>query len=227
MEEEEEKEKTGPSISQTRPIFAGHSARIAVTDEEAATFAVDPGALFSRPRRYVRCCGLCLTVVLLVGVVAIVLAFTVFRVQDPTLTMNNIFLADVLVSGSSPPSVNASVVADISVRNPNVAALHFGDSVTEFYVEGKVVGTGLAAGSRVGSKDTTRMNVTADVVASAGVGAGMLGMTSRTEVMGHVSVLGIFKRNVGVTMGCNMTFNSSRPTAAEAAVSRSCVADVK
>ncbi|PKU67054.1 late embryogenesis abundant protein At1g64065-like [Dendrobium catenatum] len=229
--------KTEQSITQLRP-FSGNLARISGTDEESPNNLIISGY---RLRRY-RCskllavlCGLCLTTLLLLGVIAIILAFTVFQVSDPSLTMNAVFFRDIHLSDDRPTErpllLNATVVADISVRNPNAAAFQFGESVTEFYMKDRVVGSGRGAGLRVAAKRIVRMNVSALVVTEPGVSVSVLDdrrivrIRSRTEVEGKVSVLGVFKRAVGVKMVCNLSFDSNRTV--EVAGSRDCVSDIK
>ncbi|KAH0448949.1 hypothetical protein IEQ34_022749 [Dendrobium chrysotoxum] len=224
--------KTEQSITQLRP-FSGNLARISGTDEESPNNLIISGYRLRRSRcrkLLAVLCGLCLTTLLLLGVIAIILAFTVFQVSDPSLTMNAVFFHDIHFSDDRPSSLNATVVADISIRNPNAAAFRFGESVTEFYMKDRVVGSGRGAGLRVGAKRTVRMNVSALVVTEPGVSVSVLDdkrivrIRSRTEVEGKVSVLGVFKRVVGVKMVCNLSFESNQT--AEVAGSRDCVSNI-
>ncbi|KAG0491859.1 hypothetical protein HPP92_005257 [Vanilla planifolia] len=184
-------------------------------------------------------CGFLITVILLVGVVLVILAFTVFRVKDPTLTMNAVFVKQMKLVGNGslerPMSINATVLADISVQNPNIATLRFGDSMTQYFYRGVAVGSGWTPGSNVAGKETARANVSVDLKADrlvapvpyGGVSPaeGIVRLRTRTEVVGRVRVLGIFRRDVGVIMVCKLSLDSNR--SAEVAASRNCTADVK
>ncbi|PKA63485.1 hypothetical protein AXF42_Ash005380 [Apostasia shenzhenica] len=234
----DEKQQPLP-LSQPSPDH--HSAAVdeALSSPAAAAEYRSASRALRRSRRFIHLCGFCVVAFLLVGVAAVVLAFTVFRVRNPTLSMNGIFVKHIRLAGDGSPanplSINATVVADISVRNPNIATLDFGHGVTEFYFEGRAVGEGESPASKVGAKQTETANVTVEVAADrvvvlAGDGSvsavtGMVRLWSRTEVVGRVRIFGVFRRNVGVTMGCSLSLDSKR--AAEVAGSRSCVANVK
>ncbi|KAG0486711.1 hypothetical protein HPP92_008806 [Vanilla planifolia] len=79
------------------------------------------------------CCGCCGATVLLLGVTILVLALTVFKVKDPEV-MNNLHLDRLFVPGigtpENPISVDATLTADISIKNPNVASFRFRNSTT-------------------------------------------------------------------------------------------------
>lgn len=167
------------------------------------------------------CCGCCSSAVILLGVTILVLALTVFKIKDPNLIMNAIHVhgLDFGLGTDHPISVNATLTADVSIKNPNVASFGFDSSVTEFYYEGKMVGVAHAPGGHVPSGRTVRMNVTVDVLADEVVGlpnvtstvlfGGSVNLTSHTDVKGRVDVLGIYRRNLDVTLNCTMTLDLS------------------
>ncbi|KAG0485746.1 hypothetical protein HPP92_009825 [Vanilla planifolia] len=78
------------------------------------------------------------------GVTILVFCLTVFQIKDPTVTMNGLHVDHLFVPGigsfDNPVSVNATLTADISVKNPNVASLRFQNSTTDFYYNGSTVG---------------------------------------------------------------------------------------
>ncbi|PKA63380.1 hypothetical protein AXF42_Ash005275 [Apostasia shenzhenica] len=237
-------EKFEHPISAQRPLPRSGSRGGA--EEEAGDIhgliAIEDYSSAAFPRRIRRClllCGLCAAVLLFLGVVAIILSFTVFLVHDPTLSMNAVYVHRLGISGDGTPlrplSSNATMVADISVRNRNAGALRFGESLTKFTLEGKDVGSWMSPGARVPARETVKMNVTGSVAAdrvvlpdSAAVlvRAGILRVTSRTAVVGRVDVLGMFKRNVGVSMVCTLSLSAASRTATFAG-GRDCVTDLK
>ncbi|OEL27676.1 hypothetical protein BAE44_0011306 [Dichanthelium oligosanthes] len=207
----------------TRPLAAASptvhpAASDGAVDEEVATTRRWRSMQYLRKRRCALwCCGCCATTVVILGITILVLALTVFRVKDPVLTMNRVTLEGVdtdLGTARHPVSVNATLNADISIENPNVASFAFDRSETDFYYAGETVGVAYAPQGEVGADRTVRMNVTLDVLAdriSPNVNTTDLifgqdyNLTSYTEVTGRVSVLGIYKRNLDIKMNCSIT----------------------
>ncbi|EES01438.1 uncharacterized protein LOC8075542 [Sorghum bicolor] len=213
----------------TRPLaIASPTVHPAATDD-AATGTGDEEAAVATTRRwrsmqYLRkrrcllwCCGCCATSVVLLGFTILVLALTVFKVHDPVLTLNLVTLEGVDgglgPTAANPVSVNATLTADISIKNPNVASFAFDRSETDFYYGGETVGVAYAPEGEVGADRTARMNVTLDVLAdrvspNANTTALIFGqvynITSYTEINGRVDVLGIYKRDLDIKMNCTI-----------------------
>ena len=61
-------------------------------------------------------------------------------------------------------SVNATLNADISIKNPNIASFSYDRSETEFYYREETVGVAYAPDGEVIADWTTRMNVTPDAL---------------------------------------------------------------
>ncbi|KAG1335124.1 late embryogenesis abundant protein [Cocos nucifera] len=167
------------------------------------------------------CCGCCSAAVILLGFTILVLSLTVFRIKDPTLTMNAIHVRglDVGLGTDHPLSLNATLTADVSIKNPNVASFGFESSVTEFYCKRKTLAVAYAPGGHVSSHRTLRMNVTVDVLADkvaelSNITSNFLfgetvNLTSYTDLKGRVNVLGIYKRDLDVMINCSMTLDLS------------------
>ncbi|XP_047056778.1 uncharacterized protein LOC124663073 [Lolium rigidum] len=232
----------------TRPLahpYISPSVYPATTDEdddvevqEEASTATKRGrstAQYLGKRRRALCwCGCCVTTVAVVGIVVLVLALTVFRVKDPVFTMNRVTLED--VDGDLLGAVNATLSADVSIKNPNVASFSYGRSETGFYYGGETVGVAYAPDGEVGAGRTVRMNVTLDALAdriSRNVGFADLvfgreyDLTSYTEISGRVSVLGIYKRDLHIKVNCSITLEVSSAFSSVESKTTDCVADVK
>lgn len=179
---------------------------------------------YLRKRRGVLfCCGCCGVAVVVLGFVALVLALTVFKVKDPVLTMNSIHVDGVhfgLGTPDHPASFNATLTADVSIKNPNVASFKFRNSTTEFYYSGQTVGVAYVPGSMVSADRTVRVNVTVDVMADRvarlknmtdDIIGGSLNMTSYTEISGKVNLFGVFRRELDLFLNCSMTIELSLP----------------
>ncbi|KAJ0959950.1 hypothetical protein J5N97_000290 [Dioscorea zingiberensis] len=182
-------------------------------DEEAARWWRSSQYLRKR-RCFLWCCGCCGAFVVILGVVILVLALTLFKVKDPRLTMNSIHI-DTVNFGFGDElnlSVNATLTADISLKNPNIASFSFDNSTTEFYYEGETVGVAYAPNGRIGSHSTVRMNVTVDVLTdqvarkvNLSLDGNSMNLTSFTDISGRVNVWGIYKRDVEILLNCSMT----------------------
>ncbi|EMS56179.1 hypothetical protein TRIUR3_31262 [Triticum urartu] len=179
--------------------------------------------------------------VVIAGIVALVLALTVFKVKDPVFTMNRVTLEDVDgdflgADERHPVSVNATLNADISIKNPNVASFSYDRSETNFYYKGETVGVAYAPDGEVGADRTVRMNVTLDALAdriSPNVNVTDLifgqsqdyDLTSYTEISGRVSVLGIYKRDLDIKVNCSITLEVSAFSSVQSKTT-DCVANV-
>ncbi|KAF7023583.1 hypothetical protein CFC21_036070 [Triticum aestivum] len=240
----------GEKNEPTRPLACPSPSVHPATDVDievqhaAATTAKRPrstGCL--RGRRSVLCCGgCCMASVVIAGIVALVLALTVFKVKDPVFTMNRVTLEDVDgdflgADERHPVSVNATLNADISIKNPNVASFSYDRSETNFYYKGETVGVAYAPDGEVGADRTVRMNVTLDALAdriSPNVNVTDLifgqsqdyDLTSYTEISGRVSVLGIYKRDLDIKVNCSITLEVSAFSSVRSKTT-DCVANVK
>lgn len=220
---------------QVKPLAPGASSlrKTAPADTAAAGEPrgdVEVGARRDKPskrrRCAVRCCACCGVTVVALGLLVLILALTVFKVKDAVMTMNSIAVDGVNVGflealDGRPLTVNATVTADISIKNPNAASFRFRNSTTEFYYGGQTVGVAYAPSGNARAHRTVRMNVTVDVFADRviAVAAGYpnvtldvlqgspvsVNLTSYTAVKGRVSVWGIYKKNMDMRMNCTMT----------------------
>ncbi|KAG8055518.1 hypothetical protein GUJ93_ZPchr0001g33031 [Zizania palustris] len=230
----------------TRPLaIPSPSVHPAASDEEEYAAAAASNAKRWRKTQYLRrrrcalwCGGCCVTSVVVVGIVVLALALTVFKVKDPELTMNRVTLEGVdgdLGTGRHPVSVNATLNADISIKNPNVASFRFDRSETDFYYTGETVGVAYAPDGEVGADRTVRMNVTLDLLAdriSPNVNITDLifgqdyNLTSYTAISGRVNVLGIYKRDLNIKMNCTITLEVSSFVSTVQSKNTACVGSV-
>ncbi|KAL2544261.1 Late embryogenesis abundant (LEA) hydroxyproline-rich glycoprotein family [Forsythia ovata] len=118
-------------------------------------------------RKCLTCCG-CTTAIFLIQVMIIlVLVFTVFRVKDPVIKMNNVKIQglDVLTRTNNLQfEVNLTVEADVSVKNPNVASFKFSNTTTSLYYDGHVIGEARIPAGQARARRTLDMNVSIDVM---------------------------------------------------------------
>ncbi|KAI3933552.1 hypothetical protein MKX01_032657 [Papaver californicum] len=171
-----------------------------------------------RRKNYVKCCGLCAVSVLIVVAVFLTLLFTLF-LRDPEIKMNNLMVVELkLISGTTlpDPKFNVSLVADVSMKNPNAATFKYSNSTTVLYYRENQIGEipippGKAKPRRTQQMDlpfeldTARLYSTPDIQRDAI--SGVLDMTSKTRVIGKMKIFGFTKNNIVVKMDCKMSFN--------------------
>ncbi|XVF51403.1 hypothetical protein PTKIN_Ptkin04bG0182600 [Pterospermum kingtungense] len=173
-----------------------------------------------KKKRYIQCCGCVTALLLILAVVILVLFFTVFRIHDPKIRMNSVTIQqlELLPNGSLRTDVNVTLLADVSVKNPNVATFKFNNSTTLIYYGGKVVGEAYHIQGRVKARRTLRRNVTVAIVPDkilavpsliSDINSGALNISSYTNVLGRVKILSIIKKNVVVKVNCSMTYRIS------------------
>ncbi|KAK4262828.1 hypothetical protein QN277_028333 [Acacia crassicarpa] len=115
-EEEQVKPLTPPSFTNSSSSY-----------EHRPLFINDHHKSCGRRLNNVQCCG-CVTAILLVIVVTfLIFGFTVYNVKEPQLILNGVTLIN---STQSSDSKNLTLIADISVKNPNVFTFRFGSSTT-------------------------------------------------------------------------------------------------
>lgn len=203
---------------QVRPLAPAADRPSSDDDEVALTLKK------LRRRKFVRCCG-CVTVLLLIqAVVIIILVLTVFRVKDPIIKMNGVTVTKLDLinnNGTNPmprPGSNMTLIADVSVKNPNVASFKYSNTSTTLYYHGTMVGEARGPPGRAKAQRTMRMNITVDIIAdqilaspnlNADLTSGVLTMSSYSRIGGRVNILNIIKKHVTVRMNCSMTVNIS------------------
>lgn len=197
-------------------------------DAETAAATRWRSTLYLRKRRWVLCCGGCgVTTVVIVGVTILVLALTVFKVKKPRLSINNVWLTAISAGPgtglTTPVAANATLTADVSVKNPNAAAFRFSASETDVSYKGQTLSVAYAPAGSVGADRTARMNVTIDLLgdrlASAVNGTGLLfgqeyEIDTFTAINGTVKVLGIVKKDVEIRMNCSIVIEVGGAAAA-------------
>lgn len=179
------------------------------------------GCCGSRRRCLIWCGGCCGATVVILGLLALILALTVFKVKDPELSLNALYLDNIDAGFRDPSnglgtllSVNATITADMSIKNPNAASFRFANSSTEIAYNGDVLGVAYVPAGNAKAHRTARMNVTVEVLAdklsshpniTTDIFGGDLRLSSFTEIGGRVNVLGIYKKHLDLQLRCNLT----------------------
>ena len=202
---------------QVRPLAPQSIHAVSDGDDVASTLQKRKNL---RRRKLLKCCGFAAAILVLVAIVIIILAFTVFRVKEPIIKMNGIFVTHLdLLNGKTPkPGTNVSLTADVSVKNPNVASFVYSNTTTSLLFHGAVVGEARGPPGRSAARRTVRMNISVDIITDrvldspnllGDIGSGLLRMSSYSRVPGRVNILGLVKRHVVVKLNCTMALNIS------------------
>ncbi|KAL4385233.1 hypothetical protein GQ457_15G009080 [Hibiscus cannabinus] len=172
----------------------------------------------TRRRRYFHCCGSIAALFLILATIVLALLFTVFRIQDPMVRLNSITIQRLQIStkGILRTDVNLTLLADVSVKNPNSATFKFDNGTTMVYYGGRVVGEGIHSRGEAKPRRTLRRNVTVEIDAEKFVadpsfvidivGSKELNVSSYTRISGRINIMKIIKRNVLVKFNCSTTF---------------------
>ncbi|XP_010916767.1 late embryogenesis abundant protein At1g64065 [Elaeis guineensis] len=182
--------------------------------DPSITTPTPPSSRRRRRRRCLICCGSCTALVVVIAIVLVIITVTVYKVKEPVMTMNSVSIKNLNLSLGSSLNINMTVVADVSVKNPNAAFFRFGESTTALYYRAREVGVAYGPPGTAGARKTFRINVTIDVMADrllsdpsviGDLAAGKLDVTTSTKVGGRAKIFLIIKRHVDVMMNCSMT----------------------
>ncbi|KAK9279434.1 hypothetical protein L1049_013113 [Liquidambar formosana] len=199
---------------QVRPL-APATDRLSSDDDEAVLHLKK-----IRRKNCIRCCGCIAALMLIQAIVIVILIFTVFRVKDPIIKMNGVTVTKLdLINGTTPrPGTNMSIIADVSVKNPNVASFKYSNTTTSLYYHGTLVGEARGPPGQAKARRTMRMNITVDIITdrlmsnpnlNSDVASGLLSMSSYSRIGGRVKIMKIIKKHVTVKMNCTLTVNIS------------------
>lgn len=184
-----------------------------------STAAIDEeksgGAL--RKRYFLRCCSCAGAFLFFVAILALALIFTVFRVRGPGIRLNGSAVKLRLINGTDlpEPGTNATIHADVSVKNRNFVSFRHPDSTSTIYYRGAVIGEAMLPAGYMPARRTKRTNVTVviamdRVVERAEFGSdmasGSMSMRWYTRLGGRAKFLFI-RKHMTMKMNCTATVN--------------------
>ncbi|GAB2224659.1 hypothetical protein Droror1_Dr00005424 [Drosera rotundifolia] len=182
--------------------------------------------VYARRRRlkHMKRCGyVTATMILLLFFIILLLALTVFRVKQPQIRLNGVTIQklDLNLTNIAKPEINVTLVADVSIKNPNAASFRYGNTTTSVSYKGVVVGEVEAPAGLARAMRTARMNLTIDVngekllaaapnlLTNVVLGGGDLVMDTYTRIGGRVKIMNVVKKHVVVVMNCSVSFDVS------------------
>ncbi|KAJ3686213.1 hypothetical protein LUZ61_015377 [Rhynchospora tenuis] len=160
------------------------------------------------------CCCVCTALVLIVVAVFITLGLTVFKIRDPTMTINSVSVKIPPDSALIPANMEATT--DSSVKNPNILALYYEKpNITSYYGDVEVGHTEAPAGvcparDTIRLKPTMNLNVTKmmdDPRFAAEFANGAVDLNTTAIVNGKVKVLGVLSHHVDLLFNCTVTLD--------------------
>ncbi|XP_022924899.1 uncharacterized protein LOC111432307 [Cucurbita moschata] len=187
---------------------------------EIASSTKDPKSIRSRRRRNT-CIGVSIATVLLLIVLIVILAFTVFKAKRPITAINSVALADLDLSlniARSAVGLNITLIVDVSITNPNKVGFSYSNSTALLNYRGELIGEAPIPSGRINANQSKRMNITVTIMADrllrsstvlSDVVAGSIPLNTYTRISGKVRILGIFKIRVVSSTSCDFTIDIS------------------
>lgn len=167
-----------------------------------------------KQRKWRVCCGVCLGILLVLGVVAIALSQTVFKFRDPEVGLRNVKLQSVSLDvdlASLATLVSISVSAEVQVDNPNYYDFRYSNSTMLLVYHGDQVGVVELGAGTIRSRRTVRLPAVVTVEALRllvnglqDVAGGVASLSLKAVISGRVNLAHIYKRHVTAILHCNV-----------------------
>lgn len=167
-----------------------------------------------KKRKWRICCGVCVVILLALGVVAVSLSQTIFKFRDPKVSLSNVKLQNVSVNldlASLSTLLSVSVSADVQVDNPNHYDFRYSNSTMLLVYHGQQVGVVELGAGTIRSRKTVDLPAVIIVEAVRLILNGLQDLTSGVATLtldaiipGRVNLAHIYKRHVTAVLNCNV-----------------------
>ncbi|KAK4266918.1 hypothetical protein QN277_023776 [Acacia crassicarpa] len=172
-------------------------------------------------RRRIKWCGcISLSLLLIIIVIIIILIFTVFKVKDPKITMNQVKVTNLDLKLDAVPRiqvrVNMTLAVAMTIKNPNAVTFRFDNTTTTMDYHGTTVAEAYGPPGEAKARRTFPMNITVDFMADrllssselySDITGGEMNMTSFSIVPGRVNIWNIVKKHVVINLNCSLTID--------------------
>ncbi|KAJ4954199.1 hypothetical protein NE237_031031 [Protea cynaroides] len=168
---------------------------------------------------WVICLLIFLGTIILLALILVILALTVFKAKDVTVSVNSFKVKNLHSSIDPLPSMkaylNATIILDLSVHNPNKVSFKYRHSTAEVEYNSVQVGEATFPDGNVPSDGTAGVNTTVTILADrllsdssfySDVVSGSVPLSIYTTIAGKIKVL-IIKKHVTTHTSCNITLN--------------------
>lgn len=166
------------------------------------------------------CCGGLAGLVLLLGILILILSFTVFKAKEPEISIEQIELGSLGLPSSlniSDLHLNLSLSVAVSVYNPNHASFRYSDSTSFMFYRQLTVGEASIPAGKIGARATEILHTTLKLNASSSLllephlfsdlAAGSFPISTSARVSGRVNVFNIFKHHARSSSLCTMSID--------------------
>ncbi|PON97740.1 Immunoglobulin-like fold containing protein [Trema orientale] len=179
------------------------------SDEENPTFKA------IRKERANKCFIYVFSAIVVLSILLLVFALIVLRPKSPAVKLRSISVKSLRYATSPWPDINATLVAEVSIENPNFGPYRFENSSARFLYGGQKIGERRFGKGRVGAKGTGRLSLTMEVRSSrlpeganelsSDLNSGVFKMSSYARISGKVRLIKIIQTRKTSEMRCNMT----------------------
>ncbi|KAI5073021.1 hypothetical protein GOP47_0011034 [Adiantum capillus-veneris] len=177
--------------------------------------------LYMKRRKAAIAGGCCVCLVVLLGLVILILAFTVFKAREPVISVEQVELGSLALPSSglniSDLHLNLSLNVGVSVYNPNHASFRYSNSTSYMFYRQLAVGQASIPAGKIGARATQILHSTIKLNASSSLllephlfsdlAAGSFPMSTYALVSGRVNVLNIFKHHARASSVCTMAID--------------------
>ncbi|KAL6986326.1 hypothetical protein U1Q18_019693 [Sarracenia purpurea var. burkii] len=165
-----------------------------------------------------KCLVYILAGIVLQAALLLIFASAVLSVENPNVTLRSVAVEN-LGYVAAAPSLNVTLVAEMSVKNNNFGQFKYENSTVAFFLYQNVtVGIGYIDRGLAGARATKRLNVTVEVTSndellrgnrnfSGDLSSGLLELTSYAKLIGRVHVMKIINKRASKLMNCTMNLD--------------------
>ncbi|KAI4326883.1 hypothetical protein L6164_019407 [Bauhinia variegata] len=142
--------------------------------------------------------------------VVLVFASIAFRVKSPQIELRSATASHITSITSPSPSFNVTMIAYLTIKNPNFGRFDYDNSTVRVLYEGASVGEKGFASARVKARQTKGINITVNsgiILVTSDINSWMLNLTSYTKLNGKVHLFKILKKTTTTEMACIMNLN--------------------
>ncbi|XP_027362576.1 late embryogenesis abundant protein At1g64065-like [Abrus precatorius] len=140
----------------------------------------------------------------------VIFASIVLRVRDPNIELRSVRLMHKFNHSVSPlPSFNVTIIAQVTITNPNFGPFYYGNTSVSMLYGISSVGACQLHGARVKAIETQEINCLVNMKFNHtnDIHSGMLKLRCYVKLSGEVRVLKIVKKRKTIEMGCIMKLN--------------------
>ncbi|XP_052210497.1 late embryogenesis abundant protein At1g64065 [Diospyros lotus] len=187
------------------------------SDEESGMANPKNASRRRRPRSSSKCFVYILAALVFLSLAALVFALIFLRVQPPKLEITSAAVKNLKYATSPAASLNATITAEVSVRNRNFGPFRFESSSLVVLYKNVSLGGAKLEGGVAGARGTEKVGAAMEVrsswvLAENGVfgdelGSGLVELRSHGRVEGRVRVMKMNSGKRSVEMNCTMTLN--------------------